>query len=186
MRHKYSTTALVLSRHPIAEAGMLVTLLTPELGLVRARAEGVRRSGAKLAHALQTLHASDVMLVRGKEGWRLTGALLSEDCFSSLTRESRLRAGRVAGLLLRLVNGELAEPALHSYFYDFVRALPDLTQEEQDGAESLVALRLLHTLGSDAGILPPEGYTKEALDHALAERKGLIVRINRGITTSGL
>ena len=45
---------------------MLVTLLTPELGLVRARAEGVRRSGAKLAHALQTLHASDVILVRGK------------------------------------------------------------------------------------------------------------------------
>ncbi len=186
MRHKYSTQALVLARYPIAEAGMVVTLLTPELGLIRARAEGVRRSGAKLAHALQILHASDVILVRGKEGWRLTGALLHEDCFSCLTREGRMRAGRVAGLLLRLVSGELAEPALHAHFYDFVRALPDLTEEEQNGAESLVALRLLHTLGSDAGELPPAGYTKEALDHALADRTGLVVRINRGITTSGL
>jgi 2,3-bisphosphoglycerate-independent phosphoglycerate mutase len=47
-------------------------------------------------------------------------------------------------------------------------------------------LALLHTLGSDAGELPPAGYTKEALDHALADRTGLVVRINRGITTSGL
>lgn len=186
MRHKYSTQAVVLARNPLAEAGMLVTLLTPSLGLIRARAQGVRRSGAKLAHALQTLHASDIILVRGKEGWRLTGALLVEDCFSDLSHEARLRAGRVAGLLLRLVHGELAEPALYYYFYEFVRTLPLLSTEEQDSAESLVALRLLHALGSDAGALPPEGYTKEALEHALSGRKDLIVRINRGITTSGL
>jgi len=51
MRHKYETRGIVLSRSPLGEANAFVTLLTPELGLVRARAQGVRRSGAKLSAA---------------------------------------------------------------------------------------------------------------------------------------
>jgi recombinational DNA repair protein (RecF pathway) len=64
MRHKYSTTAIVLSRTPLAEASALVTLLTADVGLIRARAQGVRKPGAKMASALQTLIESDVMLLR--------------------------------------------------------------------------------------------------------------------------
>ena len=40
MRHKYATPAVILARAPLAEAGMLATLLTSEFGLIRARAEG--------------------------------------------------------------------------------------------------------------------------------------------------
>ena len=186
MRHKYSTEALVLARTPLSEAGMLVTLLTPELGLIRARAEGVRKPGAKLAHALQTLNDCEVMLVRGKEGWRLTGALLVANRFNELSRASRLRIARVTGLLLRLVHGETLDPALYTHLRGFLYALPELTDEQQDAAESLVALRLLSVLGSDAGVMPPEGYGIEALERAILERKDFIVRINRGITASGL
>jgi len=165
---------------------MLITLLTPELGLIRARAEGLRRSGAKLAHALQTWRESDVVLVRGKEGWRLTGAVLANDCFETFDVSARKRVARVASLLLRLVHGEVADPELHALFTDFARALPALSEEEQDAAESLIALRLLGTLGFDAGILPPPGYAPAALAVALTERKDLIARINRGIGASGL
>ncbi|MDB5195475.1 MAG: repair protein RecO [Parcubacteria group bacterium] len=176
---------MVLARSPLAEAGLLVTVLTPELGLIRARAEGARRSGAKLAHALQTLNESDLMLVRGKEGWRLTGAVLSQDRFQALTRSARERVARVAALLMRLVQGETADPALHALFVEFVVALPACSKEEGDHAESLVVLRLLQALGFDAGAMPPAGYGNQALTHAQDARAELISRINRGISASG-
>jgi len=186
MRHKYATPAIVLSRTPLSEAGMLATLITTEFGLIRARAEGVRRPGAKLAHALQTLDESEISLVRGKDGWRLTGAILSHDHFHDLTPKGRSRAARLASLLLRLVHGESADAPLFAIFRDFLAALPPLPEDEQDGAEVLAALRLLSALGLDSGANPPEGYGADALADALGKRGEYVKRINRGITASGL
>jgi len=188
MRHKYATPAVVLGRTPLSEAGALATLLTSEFGLVRARAEGVRRPGAKLAHALQTFDESDVSLVRGKDGWRLTGAVLSHDHFHALTAAARTRAARVSTLLLRLVHGEseAGEASLYFLFRAFLSALPELSEEGQDAAEVLAALRLLNALGLDSGAQPPPGYDEVALDYAISERAELVKRVNRGITASGL
>lgn len=162
---------------------MLVSLLTEEFGLVRARAEGLRKPGAKLAHALQTLDSCDVTLVRGKEAWRLSGAVLEESWVKKLDRTSRLRAGRVGGLLLRLVHGEASDPELHKLFSDFLATLPALSEEEQDAAECIVALHLLRVLGLDAGPIPDEnGYEPLTEDR----RRELVTRINRGIQASGL
>ena len=186
MRHKYSTSGIVLARTPIREAGMLITLLTPDLGLVRARAEGVRRSGAKLAHALQTLCEADCMLVRGKEGWRLTGAVLAESRFIGLTAASRTRIARVATLLLRLVHGEADDATLYQEFVAFIESVPGLSPEDAEAAESLVVLRLLHQLGFDAGEKPPEGYDALALGYVPTRHIELIARINRGIAASSI
>ncbi len=175
----------MLARTPLAEAGLLVTVLTPDLGLIRARAEGARRSGAKLAHALQTLNETELMLVRGKEGWRLTGAVLSENRFTTLTREARTCVARVANLLMRLVHGETGDPALHTLFVEFIAALPVCTTQEVAHAESLAVVRLLHALGFDAGEAPPTGYGSSALLYADTMRTELISRINRGIAASG-
>src|SRR3989338_9216530 len=96
MRHKYETRGIVLSRSSLGEANAFITLLTPELGLVRARAQGLRRSGAKLAAALPTLAESSVVLVRGRDGWRLAGAVLEENWFARIQRAAaRARAARV-------------------------------------------------------------------------------------------
>lgn len=187
MRHKYTTSGVVLARTPLAEAGVLVTVLTSELGLVRARAEGLRRSGAKLAHALQTLDESDLTFVRGKEGWRVTGAVLAENRFAALPRAARVRAARVAGLLLQLVHGESSDAALYQIFSGFIETLAeDRDGEEQDAAELLTVLRILALLGLDAGALPPEGYGADALLYAGEARKDLVARVNRGIQASGL
>lgn len=185
MRHKYATQGLVLGRTPIAEAGVLVTVLTPDLGLIRARAEGVRRSGAKLAHALQTWCAADLMLVRGKEGWRVTGAVLSDNRFAALPLPARRRAARVAGLLVRLVQGEAADPETHALFEEYITALHTLPVEDGEAAESLSVLRLLAALGFDSGALPPSGYGSDALRYATEHRNLLISRINRGIAAAG-
>lgn len=188
MRHKYLTTALVLGRSPLGEANVLVTLLIPELGLIRARAQGLRKPQAKLAAALATFAESQVMLVRGVEGWRVMSAVLKESHFGKFSREARLRSARVTGLFLRLVAGEARDPMLFEVMREFFVQLQTLTEEEQDALECAAALRILGALGLDAGNLPGGvfPYSPEALSEIRSARSSFISRINHGIEASGL
>lgn len=189
MRHKYETHGIVLSRSPLGEANVLVTLLTPDLGLVRARTQGLRRSGAKLASSLTTFAESAVVLVRGRESWRVAGAVLEEDWFLRLrSGEIRTRAARVSGLLLRLVAGEANDTALFPIIREFLNALATLPEDSHEAAEIITALRILSALGLDTGGLPKaaRAFTKRALAEILKERVGYIARINNGLNVSGL
>ena len=188
MRPRYSAEAIVLARSPLAEASALLYLLTHEFGLVKARAQGVRKPGAKLAPAVQTLYECDTILVRGKDGWRLSGAVLGKNWFSTLTPSARSRAGRIARLLLRLMHGESNDGAPFHIFRGFLEALPQLTEAQAEAAECLAALRLLRSLGLDAGDIAGEEheYTTEALTPIIEDRRTYIMRVNRGIDASGL
>lgn len=187
MRHKYPTEAIVLARTSLAEESTFLTLLTREVGLVRARAQGVRKTGAKLASALATFAQSDVVLVAGKEGWRISGALLQENWFQKLSHAPRARAARISALLLRLVHGETPDPALFDTFQAFLNTLSAVPESLHDSAECLAALRILSLLGLDAGNIPEEGlFTQEALSSVAQNRSAFIVRVNRGIAASGL
>ncbi len=189
MRHRYDTRGIVLSRSPLGEANTLVTILTPELGLVRARAQGLRRPGAKLAPALTTFAESDLILLRGKEGWRVAGGILAENWFMRIhDRKCRVRAARLSGLLTRLVAGEAPDADLFPVLQGFFRALSTVEEAAHESAEILAALYILSTLGFDAGDLPSatREFSSEALTRAAAERTLFIARINRGIEASGL
>lgn len=183
MRHKYHTQAVVLSRIPIKESAVLLTLLTEEFGLIRARAEGLRKEGAKLAHALQTLDRCEVTLVRGKDGWRLSGALLEQHVAATLTPAARERAGRLAHLMFRLVPDDSGDTALFPLYARLLDVLPSLSESQQDTAECYTALTLLRMLGLDTGEAPKEGEYPELTEEA---RRTLVLRINHGITASGL
>lgn len=191
MRHKYATTGIVLSRTPVGEASAIITVLTPDLGLIRARAQSIRKPGAKLASALQTFNESDLILVRGKDGWRLSGAMLSRAWFTDLTKpDVRARAGRAASLILRLVHGEIPDSALYEIFSGLLASLADETPDElADAAECLAALRTLRAIGVDAGDIPggtTGDYTPTSLNPITERRSDFIVRINHGIAASGL
>ena len=179
MRPKYVTPAIVIARTSHGEASALVTLLTADFGLVRARAQGVRKPGAKLAASLQTLSELDASLLYGKEGWRLSGATQVEDHFSALTRTGRTRAGRVSTLLLRLVRGESEEPELFAAFKALLVSLRENEDKAQDAAECIAALRIVNALGLDAGAIP-------TAEEVARDRKRVVARINKGITASGL
>jgi recombinational DNA repair protein (RecF pathway) len=188
MRHKYPTRAIVLARTSVAEESALLTLLTRDVGLVRARAQGLRKSGAKLAGVLPTLAESDIVLVAGKDGWRVAGALSAENWFLRLPRSAREAAGRVAALLMRLVGGESPDPALYDIYAAFLAALASLPEAAYGAAECLAALRILAALGLDAGELP-EGsgeFSIEALRDVERQRSKLVARVNHGIRASGL
>lgn len=190
MRHKYETRAIVLSRAPSGESNTFITLLTPGLGLVRARAQGLRRPGAKLAAALTTLSESEVVLVRGREGWRITGAVLAENWFVKMGRPlMRRRAARVSGLLTRLVVGETQDVMLFPIVRGFFEALATIHDEAHaEAAEMLAVLRILSALGFDAGDIPDGSsmFVLPILTSIEAERAHYLARINRGIVASGL
>lgn len=189
MRHKYETRGLVLSRTHVGEATTFVTLLTPELGLVHARAQSLRKSGAKLAPSLPTLAESLVVLVRGREGWRVTGAVLDENWFSRLPdAASRERAARASGLLLRLVVGEAHDIKLYPIMKNFLGALSVLPEDLHEAAEILAVLRVLAALGLDGGdnTGSANDFTSEMLGAVLKDRKTYVARINAGINASGL
>lgn len=189
MRHNYQTRGIVLSRSPLGEANALITLLTPDLGLVRARAQGIRKPSAKLAPALATFAESELVLVKGAEGWRITGAVLVEQWQTCFTRGARLRAGRVASLLLRLVPGDSADEQPFPILAGFFNALATSDESVHDAAECLAALRLLAALGLDAGAVPGVAlshYDSHILSEVALTRSQFITRINRGLEASGL
>ncbi len=187
MRHKYSTRGIVLARTPLGEANGFITILTDELGLVRARAQGIRKPGAKLSSALATYAESELVIVRGREGWRITGANLKESWFSRLQDAARRRrAARISGLVLRLVAGEVAEPALFPIITNFFTALSQLPDSDHDAAECLAALSILSALGLDSGTALPKKFDADSLTLVVAHRRAYITRINRGIEASGL
>lgn len=178
----------MLGRSHVGEATTYVSVLTPELGLVHARAQSLRKPGAKLAAALTTFAESSVVLVHGKEGWRIAGAVLEENWFTRLVDlNARLAAGRVSGLLLRLVPGETHDPALFAVMRGFFDALAQLPGRAYE-AEVLAALRVLRALGLDAGEIPGDttDFTAQVLDRVGETRTECIARINHGIAASGL
>ena len=189
MRHKYEPCGIVLSRTPAGEANAFITLLTSDMGVVRARAQGVRRSGAKLSAALATFAESELVLIRGKDGWRIAGAILKESWFLRLrSAESRARAARICGLLLRLVIGEANDEALFPIIREFFQALAELPENTNEAAEILAALLVLRALGFDAGDMPNDSsaFAPTVLAEIMKNRTTYIARINHSIEASGL
>src|SRR3989344_201411 len=200
MRHKYETQGIVLARSSLGEANAFVMLLTSGLGLVRARAQGVRKPGAKLAAALATFAESELVLVRGREGWRVAGAVLAESWSRKMQKlETRAAAARVSGLLLRLVAGEAHDAELYPIMRGFFTALAELPENTHEAVELLAVLRVLAPLGLDAGLpvvnTPLEGqasdssnsnslFAHELLATIAEHRTDYISRINNSIAAS--
>jgi recombinational DNA repair protein (RecF pathway) len=189
MRHKYETRGIVLSRTPAGEANAFITLLTADMGVVRARAQGVRRSGAKLSSALATFAENELVLVRGREQWRIAGAVLKENWFFKMHKKMpRERAARISHLLLRLVVGETRDEKLFPIIKNFFEALVELPENFQEAAEILAALRILAALGFDTGEISSDAspFAPGILADIMKNRTSYIARINRGIEASGL
>lgn len=62
----YKTEAILLRRHSLGEADRILTLLSPDVGKIRAVAKGVRRGRSKLAGHLEPFVVSDVRMAKGR------------------------------------------------------------------------------------------------------------------------
>ena len=150
----YTTDAFVLGSRPAGEASLQFTLFTHELGLVRAHAQGVQLLASKLRAGLQTLTASSVSLVRGREVWRLTSTSAHAHAATKrLCADERVVWARILALVERLVRGEEQDELLYQMLVAIAAFLAreELSSDELLCLELLAKLRILHHLGYVGG-----------------------------------
>ena len=194
--HLYHTPALVLGGTATGEGSRTVELFTRELGLILARAQGVRLARSKLRYHLTDFSYADAWLVRGREVWRLANSVSRANLFSALAGQETARAilARAALLLRRLLPPE----EKHEKLFDAVVSCSVLLQsracaeKELRDIEILLALRILFHMGY-------LGEPREFLEVAAGEsfgvfeissvaplRRQLVSVINSSLRVSGL
>ncbi|HEY4501608.1 MAG TPA: DNA repair protein RecO [Candidatus Paceibacterota bacterium] len=191
--HKiHVTDGVVLGKRGAGEANTLVSILTEELGLVRAKATSARVEGSKLRYGLETLTHARYCLVRGKYEWKLTGVEGVSHALKGEERDRRVRSGKIAKLLLRLVNGEEPVPALYKTVIEGLGAIAGAaTPADAEAVEVVLVLRILSHLGylphTQALAQFIEGeYSVELAAQALKSRATLVRAINESLIATGL
>lgn len=164
--HIYTTKSIVLSERPIGEADRIYSILTRDLGLIKAKATGVRKNVSKLRGNLEPFSLASISFIRGKDYWRLTSAELIENI------PAVPAIAKPLALLEKLVQGEAHHPELFDAIEQHVSRAPLDTNDEM--FEIRLVSQILHHLG----------YLKE-LDLNL-DKKELIKAINEGLNASML
>ncbi len=149
--HIYNTKGFVLESSNTGEANKMYSLLTADVGLVRAMAQGVRLQKSKLRYSLQDFSAGTISLVRGKEIWRITSAKIDHNLYYDFKSQpaTRLVVANIFNLLKRLIVGEEINKKLFelvSNALDFLYA-EKLSAEEVGLFERIVVVQILHNLG---------------------------------------
>lgn len=136
----HTTDAFVLAGFSEGESGKAYKLFTRDFGLVYARGQGVRELKSRNRYALRTHMFCSVTLVRGKGGWRITGA-----------HEQLLVSALPARRVLRLVSALFAQEDPSVRLFDELHAACTYSwsavETVRARVEAVVVLRLLHALG---------------------------------------
>lgn len=146
-----TTPAIVVRSRNSGENGKIFSLFCRELGLIKAHAQGVRKTNSKLRSHLADFSLTKASLVRGKNFWRLTGATAEKNYFQSLKAAPlKLKtAANVVRLLERLLHGEEKNEAFFDLVesgFNFLENLP-AEQGSVPAFETALVLRILHRLG---------------------------------------
>lgn len=124
----FHTDAIVLHAYPTNEANKTIVLFTRELGVVRARAQGIRKSGAKLgAHVVEySIIRAD--LVKGRGQWRMTTAkVVKNPSMEHVTAEHKRAYVRMLGLVERFLGDESPQAELFDHIIECSQLLLDMT-----------------------------------------------------------
>lgn len=194
MYHIHHTNAMILGSRSRGEANKVFTLLTRELGLIHATAQGVRLNKSKLRYALTDYAQVKVDLVHGKEMWRITSAtpVTSFPHIRSSMNGIKLLAS-VSKLLRRLLHGE---GEYHEVLFDDLQTTYNFLESHAgdthiyDVVELCLVLRILKHLGYLSGEAHSE-YTGDTfdpagIDYARFEKKTILFEINRALRESHL
>jgi len=182
-----------LGSRNIGESNRLFFLLTKDLGLVAATAQGVRELRSKLRYSLQDLKHVRLDLVRGKEMWRITNAECLRGHSFLRDKEKEALVARIALLMRRLIHGESKEPALFAIIHELMRFLEkeELGREDMHALEILTNLKVLSILGYGSEremfrpfyLLPP---SKDVLNRLLSVRREAVLEVNTALKESHL
>jgi DNA repair protein RecO len=193
MHRLYVTEGIVLMKRGVGEANTLVSVLTEDMGLVRASARSTRVESSKLRYGLEPLSIARYSFVRGRHEWKLTGVESVSHELVGKVMEARMAAGRIAKLLLRLIHGEDEGEALFGTVRQGLSLLANASSAQE--AASIECILVLRTL-SHLGYLPRTAALEPFVEgdfasaqlavEAHASRTFLIRTINESLMQSGL
>jgi len=190
MYQKYHTEAIVLGNRERGESDRVFTLYTEEFGLVRARASAVRSEKSRMRYALQNYSRAHVALVRGKQGWRIGGAVSIRGAIGS---EDNIAAfARIARLVMRLVAGEERNQYLFATLQEAHGALMQKPCEAWATIELVCVARALHALGylsteaMETTLFTHTAYAQRDIREAETMQEKLLSSINRAIADTHL
>jgi len=147
--HIHHTTGIVIGITNRGEANRVITILTRDLGLVRAHAQSIRKQESKLRFGVQQFSHCHCDVILGKDSWRLIGVeplRTSSDII--LYPELWNIWNRAALLLLRLIPTDEAHPDLYKGIVDAYQfSLQHLRALDIKAFEHFLVLRILAHLG---------------------------------------
>lgn len=150
MHHIYHTSGFILKSVATGEANRQFFILTKDLGVIRATAQGVRLLKSKLRFKLTNFMPMKVSLVRGREIWRIVGVEQNDDISFSFLQDNanKIFIAKIFSLILRLSQGEEKNEAL----YDMVKESylymgQNRYSKSKDSLELVLGLRILKYLG---------------------------------------
>lgn len=191
MHHIYTTESFIIKREPLGESAYYI-ILTKDLGLLRARAQGIRGVQSKLKGTLQEFSLATISFVHGKTGWKITTALPNRNLWNELAGKTKVRKilTRISQAVTRLIAGQENNPEIFSIISSglvFIAEHPD----SADVVEPIIIVRLLHALGyvaltdQNKNLFEHiDDFKEEVLEIARRERISLIMAVNKGFKES--
>ena len=180
----------------MGESHRLISVITRDVGFVRAVARNVRSEHSKLRFCLQDFSRVHVSLVRGRQVWRITGAIEQYNVYHlfSCDYEKIVLLTRIRSLLSRLLHGE----EKNEYLFNVTAALFDAFKDNKlsvtalKAVELITVLRILNSLGylaHDAQFsvyVSDVGLYEALLKSVSSIRPQAVGAINRALTASHL
>ncbi len=136
MSRTYKTTGIILKALPMGEADRLVTVLTPESGLVRAIAPGARKHKSRLGGRTGLFVINELLLSKGKSLDKIIQAETVRSFPALSTDLGRLTASQY---LSELVLCEAVSEVPQAELYGFIVGLFDRL-EQMESAQVLAEL----------------------------------------------
>lgn len=190
--HLYHTEGIVLGSKDTGESNRFYFILTRDLGLVGAAAQGARELKSKLRGHLALGSIAAMTFVRGRDVWRITAA----DAHAVVPETDRTAAHivtRMANLVRRLVHGEERDAGLYGEVSDALSFLyaHRLSAEEARSFEAVFAARVLAVLGygtfeNDLLQMARGAWESKLLTRIKPIRKELVREVNDALRASHL
>lgn len=147
-RH-YETEGLIIGYRNLGEANRLYQVLTRDFGLINILAQSVRRGRSKLRSHLKNFSFTRLVLVRGREFWRVVG-VDDPDLPIINSKIALLFLKKISLVLQRLIHGEEANPFIYQDLRQAWLLIVNqtrLSEENLIDLEVFILVRLLTQLG---------------------------------------
>ncbi|MFW5853674.1 MAG: DNA repair protein RecO [Patescibacteria group bacterium] len=195
---RFLTSGLILDSQTVGEDGFNLTIFTENLGMIKAKAGGVRKSYSKMRPHLNLYSFGKYELIKGRIGWRVVGASTVGDF--QFVWKNKLTAEPVARVLFLLFQLVPETEVSVNLFRELERAftclaiIPSnhLTEVFLNNWEHLTVMRLLNCLGYLSfdkdldNLVKIEDWGPETVNDLSPYRHQAVFVINQGLASSHL